>query len=1014
MNKLFFVVCCSVFLQLKIQAQASLHLTNPLNKYEQAKSLFLNEAYGLAYPLLAELKQDLKDNQQSNYTYLYDDINYFYIATELKLKQSIGVTHAKQYFETSNNVAREQQLSYHLAHYYFGLDDFENAVKYYELAGVDNITNEYVADAKFERAYSYFNLGQYNKSKALFYEITQLPDNKYYVPANYYYGFIAYKDGELSQALKYFKLVETKEEYIGVVPYYITEIYYLQGKKDDALRYGEAIIQKGTAVVYNKELNLLLGQLYFEKKNFAKAEPLIEAYVNTASKVDKEVLYELSYCYYESKKIDKAIEGFKQLSSLKDSMGQNSMYLLGDCYLQKGDKENARTAFQYCSYNSSHPQQQKVSKFLYAKLSYELGDNTMALQEIKAFLAKHPNSEYETEAREILVNVLANTSNFKEGLEVYTAQKTPSAAFKAAYPKILFGRAVELFNDQELAQANDLFTKLLAENSPNAEVLKTYANFYKGEIAYKNNKYDEAVPFLAAFEKANPKPNGEATVANANYSLGYCFFKKENYKQAQNYFEQVAKNVTTTSTNIEQDAYARAADCYFMQRDYAKANSMYDNLINAASPASDYALLQKAVIAGIKNSTEKIKLLNQLSKQYPNSYLVPDAQLEIATTYMNDERFKEAIPYLNNLLSNKNAQNIYAKAYFNLGLCHYNTNNNTAALSNYESLLTKYPNTPEAEDAIDNIKNIYVEDGRPNDYVVLMQRVGKPVAVSEADSLSYTAAMLKYSSNDCTAANQAFNSYLQQYPNGNYATQIYFLNAECYEKAKKITEAITNYAAVSAKGPSLYFERATYQAAQLNYFELKNYAEAKKYFTLLLTNAGTQETKLGALRGLVRCNYQLKDYTAANETAKELLQQKAISTDDKAVANLVLGKSLQLANDCTAAITAFKACAAVNKAAWGAEARYEIAACHFKSNNLAAAEKAAIEVTKQTASYDLWVTKSYILLGDIFYQQKDFFNAKATYESVALNAIIPELKTEAQTKLDKVIAEEKLTSKITN
>jgi hypothetical protein len=47
-------------------------------------------------------------------------------------------------------------------------------------------------------------------------------------------------------------------------------------------------------------------------------------------------------------------------------------------------------------------------------------------------------------------------------------------------------------------------------------------------------------------------------------------------------------------------------------------------------------------------------------------------------------------------------------------------------------------------------------------------------------------------------------------------------------------------------------------------------------------------------------------------------------------------------------------------------------------------------------------------------EQKDYFNAKATYESVAKNAAIPALKTEAQQKLDAAIAAEKAQSKISN
>jgi tetratricopeptide (TPR) repeat protein len=208
------------------------------------------------------------------------------------------------------------------------------------------------------------------------------------------------------------------------------------------------------------------------------------------------------------------------------------------------------------------------------------------------------------------------------------------------------------------------------------------------------------------------------------------------------------------------------------------------------------------------------------------------------------------------------------------------------------------------------------------------------------------------------------------------------------------------------------FEKATLEAARITYFELKDYAKAKKYFESLLGGSINQDNQLEALRGLVRCYYQLKDYAQANDAAKNLLTKKGISTDDKSVAFLVLGKSQQVNNDCAAAITSFKSCAAINKAAWGAEARYEIANCQFSMNNLAAAEKSALAVIKETGSYDIWVTKSYILLGDIFMKQKDYFNAKATYESVAKNSIIPELKAEAQQKLDKAIEEEKAVSKV--
>jgi tetratricopeptide (TPR) repeat protein len=992
-------------------AQPTNAVTDPEKKYKDAKELFVKEQFALAYPLFKELKEQYPDNSISNHTYLNDDINYFYTVCELKLVQPVAEDEAKHYIEVVSNEPRRQLMSYHLAKFYFTKEDFSNAITYYERAGLDNLSNEEIADAKFERAYCYFNLKQFEEAKPLFDEIHQLPDNKYYFAANYYYGFISYYDKQYNEALKAFKLVETKDEYKGVVPYYIAEIDYFQGKKDESLRYGEAVLARGGTLYYEKEMKLLMGQLHFERKEFAKALPLLEYYVNNSDKVDKEVLYEVSYCYYQDNQLQKAINGFKQLSNLKDSMGQNSMYLLGDCYLRTGQKANARTAFQYCAYNNSNAKQQEVSCFIYAKLSYELGYQDVALNELKKFLGDYPNSEYETEAKELLVGLLANTNNFSDALSLYESMGKPTVAMQKVYPRILFGKAVEYINDQQITRADELLTKILTDQY--AGSILPFVNFWKGEIALRNQKYDEAIKYMTLYLQSSAPSQGEATPAAARYNLGYSWMKKENYKQALNYFEQVTRTASVTAPAMEQDAYVRSADAYFMNRDFSKSNAMYDNVISNALPQSDYAYFQKAMIAGVKSSADKIKTLNTLTRLYPQSNLVPDVNMEIANTYMADEKFRDAIPYLNTILNLPDAGGLKPTAYLKLGLSYYNIDNNKDALSNYQTLIQKYPQSPEADEALDNIKSIYVEEGKPNEYVELMRKNGKNISVTEADSLTYTAAELKYNANDCAAAIAGFNNYLSQYPNGSFALEANYFRSECYNKNKDWQNALTGYSYVNAKGLNRYFEKATLEAARINYFELKNYAEAKKYFESLLSGSANQDNILEALRGLVRAQYLLKDYSTANETAKTLLTKKGISTDDKSIAFLVLGKSQQLSGDCASAINSFKSCAAINKSAWGAEARYEIANCQFTSNNLSAAEKSAMAVIKETGSYDFWVTRSYILLGDIFMQQKDYFNAKATYESVAKNSVIPELKNEAQQKLDKATEEEKANSKVT-
>ena len=1004
----FFLLFTALF-SFKSFSQPTHSITDPEKRFKEAKELFVKQQYALAYPILKQVKQQYPDNQKSNNAYLHDDVNYYYTVTRLKLQVPIAEEEAQHYINWVNNEPRIQLMSYHLGKFYFTKNDFAKAIEYYERAGLDNLSNEELADAKFEMGYSYFNMKRFKDAKPLFNEIHQLQENKYYIPANYYYGFISYYDRNYNEALKSFKLIETRDEYKGLVPYYIAEIFYFQNKKSEALKYGESILSRG-GLYYEKELKGLVGHLYFEQKNFSKALPLLEYYVNNSDKVSKENIYELSYCYYEAKQWNKAIDGFKQLSNQNDSLGQNSMYLLGDCYLRTNQKSNARTAFQYCANNSSNKKQQEISLFNYAKLSYELGYQDVALNEMRNFINEYPSSAYATEAKEVLVNLLANTNNYREALALYESFKQPTATMQKVYPRILFGRGVEYVNDQQMGSADELFSKILTLPS---SAVTPYANFWKGEIAYRANRYDDAIRYLTAYLQSGEKVQGEANPAAARYNLGYSWMKKEDYRQALTYFEPISKSATTAPA-MEQDAFLRSADCYFMLREFGRANTMYETAITNALPQGDYAMYQKSLIAGIKSSTGKIAILNTLTRQYPKSSLVADVNMEIANTYMADEKFRDAIPYLNLVLNAPTGGGLKPLTYLKLGLSYYNLNENSQALANYRQLLQQYPQSPEVDEALDNIRNIYVEEGKPNEYVELMRKSGKNISVSEADSLTYSAAEIRYNSNDCNNAVTAFTDYLTRFPDGAYAIEANYFRSECHAKNKDWANALKGYDFVHARGLNKFFERATLAAARIHYFELKDYTNAKKYFISLQEGAVNEDNRLEALRGLVRCYHLLKDYGQANDAAKELLTRKGLSTDDRSIAFLVLGKSQQMNNDCTAAISSFKSAAAINKTAWGAEARFEIGNCYFATANYPAAEKAAMAVIKETSSYDFWVTRSYILIGDIFMQQQDFFNAKATYQSVAQNSTIAELKTEAGQKLDKAIAEEKANSKISN
>ncbi|GAO44282.1 hypothetical protein FPE01S_03_03200 [Flavihumibacter petaseus NBRC 106054] len=986
-----------------LRAQQTAIFTDPKQGFKLAKEFYQHEEYSLAYPIFKELYAQLRPVDRTSHALDYAEIRYYTLVCGLRENEKGVLEEANEFVALDDNQSRVELMSFYLGEYYFRHQNYYEAVRYYEKTSVEHLSNEEVASLKFHQGYSYFNLQRFEQAKPLLDAVRQTKGSADYAAANYYYGFIAFRDKQYREALNAFKEVENDPVYRDVVPYYIATIYYITGDKDKALQYAETNQKKGSGY-YQLELQRLIGHAWFEKGDAAKALPYLENYASKSKTPQRQDLYELAHSYYQTGNYTKAIAGFKQLSGKEDSLAQNAMYLLGDAYLKTGQKANARNAFLFCSINSSNPAQQEVSKFNYGKLSYELGFTDIALTELQQYLEKYPNGANQAEARELLIGVMARTSNYKDALVLLDGIKNPSEQAKQFFPAILYGRATELVNDGRLPEADALLDRTI-KASYNQQVLPL-AYFWKGEIAFRSNRFDDAIRYYSEYLAA-PKVNSEVNPAHAHYNLGYAYLKKEQYQQAMGEFEKVAGKPTPRTGSVEQDAYARVADCYYMQRNYPKAGFYYDQIILNAWPASDYAGFQKAMIAGISKPAEKIRLLQQLQKQYGQSSLIPDANMEIANTYLADEKFREALPFLNAIVRDPGSGGYKPKAYLSAGIAYFNLDNNAEALKQFNELLQLYPHSPEADEALDNARAIYLEEGKSSEYVAFSKKMGRDISSAQQDSLAYAEAELQLSNGNFNNALQRYDAYLSKYPEGRYAVEANYYKAEIYMSRKDWTNAAAGYEAVAARVPNKFGEKSLLQAARLNFFDLKNYDKSAELYSRLKEFSTTEENKLEAMRGLLRSQYQLNKWADATPNAKELMDAKGAGVDDKLLANMVLARAAQDAGQYDLAISYFKAAAGTSKGEMSAEARYGIAWCLFQQGKFKEAEKSAFEVVNKNGSYELWVTRSYLLLGDIYMKQGDLFNAKATYQSVLENSDIAEIKEEAQRKLNEVSTAEK-------
>jgi TolA-binding protein len=521
-----------------------------------------------------------------------------------------------------------------------------------------------------------------------------------------------------------------------------------------------------------------------------------------------------------------------------------------------------------------------------------------------------------------------------------------------------------------------------------------------GELSYKLGRIDMAIEILERF-LLDPIEVGEVSQRHAKYTLGYCYLKKANFQKALSHFSFVSKyNHSNMIEAYQQDAYLRLGDCQMMTKQYKAALEIYQNAIEWEWTTVDYATLQKAIIVGgMGKANEKIKILKELVSQFPKSPYINDAFMELSDTYNNQENFDAAIEPLSKVLIDKRASSYYPQAYYKLGIVYFNLNKNEVALQNFRDLYSTYPNSVESENAVEFIRNIYVEDQTPELFVQFMNDYGKPLAINEQDSLTFKASILKYEQKKFSEAAQGFKKYLVAFPMGNNQLEANNIIAEIEYAQQQFDSAAHYFGIVANQAPNKYAERASLLAARLNYFNVKDYALAEKYFNVLASIATQQENKNEALKGLLRCEYKNEKWQECAIIANQILQDKSAAPDDIVIANMALYHQALINKDSATATQILNKVIKSNSTLITAEAHYLLAKLCLDQQKLSLAEKTAFDVIKKQSAYEYWVTKSYVLLGDIYIAQKDNFNAIATYKSVAENASIEELKLEAANKL---------------
>ncbi len=993
--KTLFIAITLLFVS-QLFAQKTDIYTNNLKEFNHAIDLYKSHDYIASQQLFSKVRNQFSDNSENKAT-----CDYYIAFAALHLNDRNGGAMMADFVQNYPTSTKRNDAYRDVSDYYYDYGKYNDALKWFKNVDTKGLTRRQEEDFNFKYGYALFNAKSYKKSKNYFATLLESP--KYGAQAKYYYGFMAYQQDDFDNADKYLGQVENNTQLGKDIPYFKANIKFKLGKFQEAIDIAEPFLQSANRKQIS-DVSKIIGESYFNLEKYAEAIPHLKNYKGKRGKWNNTDYYQLGYAYYKQNDYDNAILQFNKIIGGKSAVSQNASYQIANCYLKTGKKQEALTAFKNAIELDYSNTIKKDAWLNYAKLSYEIGNPYKSVPDVLTeYLAQYPKSEIKEEINDLLVSSYVTSKDYVGALKLL--KKKNDKKSKEVLQKVAFYRALQLFNETNYVEAIALFDTSLKEKRD--AVFTARATYWKAESNYLINNFEIAKTGFTEFsslEKATETPE----FTELDYNLGYVNFKLKNYENAIQHF----KNYTTNLEKTDQtnDAFSRLGDSYFITSDYWKALETYNKVIENKGKNLDYAQFQKAISYGfVGRNTKKIENLNTFLSTYKKSKLRDEAYFNLGNAYKKAREDNNAINAYQNVVTKHRKSSLVPKALLKQGLIYFNSQQGEKALVKYKQIVKDYKNTPEARQAVNNARQIYINLGKVDEYATWIQGIDfVEVTDTELDNDTYEAADLQFQQNNKKKAIAGFKKYLLQFPNGLSALQAHFNLAEMYYNDQKFDLTKPHYQYINNQEPNEYTEQSLTRLSQV-LLKNKDWENAIPVLERLESEAKTDQNILYAQSNLMKGNYQLENYENAVAFAEKILLNTNLEDRIKTDAKIIIARAAIKTEDLEKARTAYQEVSLTAQGELKAEAIYYDAYFKNQDGDYKNSNKQVQVLASEYSTYKFWGVKGLVVMAKNFYGLDDAYQATLILETVIKNYKTKEehkeTVAEAETELQKIKTE---------
>ena len=868
------------------------------------------------------------------------------------------------------------QLKYAHAANLFDRQDYTAASAVYADIDRKTLYNSQIDEFLFCQAYCDLEMNRLTSATEKFMELTTRPKSDYTAPAYYVLGYIKYEMKDFFSAMGWFEKSASDPRFTENSNWYIMECRFMMKDYHYVTANADQMYEK---VPQDRKAHLarIISESYLVLGDTEKARKYYD--LNTS---DNAVKTRADWFYsgsllYAVEDYKGAIENYNMVTMRTDSIGQIANYHLGFSYIQTKNKVAAMQAFKDASMAVYDSAIAEDAHFNYAKLAFDLNDDTSVFQD---YLAKYPQVKKGDRINSYIAVAALYNHDYATAVEAYDKIDELDDNMRDNYMKANYLRARQLIENGSYRMAIDCL-KVAAYYSQKGSRFNQLARFWLAESYFRNDQYAEARKMFTELYNTSALYGAPESYL-IPYNIAYCFYNEENYTSAIKWFNEYLGERTV---KFRKEALERKADCFFIAKDYKAASAAYDLVLAEFFDVNDiYPYYQAAISYGLsKQNDKKVELLSKVMDASPESRFYPEALFELGRTYAVREDDDNAFKCFNKLAQEVKDSNYVAQAYIEMGSLARNQSQFNEALGYYKTVVEEMPNSGYAESALLAIESIYQTKDKPEEYIAYIENIGKGASKSadEKEMLYFNSAEQLYLSANYQKALISLQKYLEKYPAGKNAYKADFYMAESYRSLGRLEQACDSYKKVIADGEGSFVELSMLNFSKISY-DLERWNDAFGGYASLYEAALLENNKSVALVGMMRSAYRGHEWAEAIKNADRVLFDSRSDAQLKQEADYIKAKSYLASSRRDEAFVILEKLSADVSGGYGAEAAYLIILDCYDRGEFEEVEKKVYAFSDAGSGQTYWLAKCFIVLGDSFVENGELKQAKATFESV--------------------------------